>query len=85
MQRPLPITTPFLIGLTADVMLMDENEARHPDAALIPVKMKSGFTLYSYVDPSVAVNPPSPPPTCLLSVLPSIPTYPTTCVGLFEL
>mmetsp|Transcript_34081 Transcript_34081/g.88429 ORF Transcript_34081/g.88429 Transcript_34081/m.88429 type:complete len:276 (+) Transcript_34081:191-1018(+) len=57
MQRPLPITTPFLIGLTADVMLMDENEARHPDAALIPVKMKSGFTLYSYVDPSVADDP----------------------------
>lgn len=61
MQRPLPITTPFLIGLTADVMLMDENEARHPDAALIPVKMKSGFTLYSYVDPSVAVTTPSLP------------------------
>lgn len=60
MQRPLPITTPIVLELHARVE--DEPAERDPDASLIPLTIKPGFKLYSYVDPSVAVGRPASPP-----------------------
>eukprot|EP00193_Tetraselmis_chui_P010958 CAMPEP_0177789382 /NCGR_PEP_ID=MMETSP0491_2-20121128/22717_1 /TAXON_ID=63592 /ORGANISM="Tetraselmis chuii, Strain PLY429" /LENGTH=166 /DNA_ID=CAMNT_0019311237 /DNA_START=353 /DNA_END=853 /DNA_ORIENTATION=+ len=57
MQRKIPITTPLVVELKALVARMDAQYSTNTSDALVPVTIKEGLKLYSYLDPSLQDDP----------------------------